>query len=474
MKKTTTFLIILLLVISSSQAQNWRLFRGDTVHYSWQQYYDFGAFNQSNTFCSSILVDSVISRSSSSVFVFKEGFKNSEDFDRNGNCANLSSSFFGDSLEIIGDSNIFYIDPIVQVYWDQKSINWTFYSDSTNQLQINLDSVTTLGLDSLRFYSFTAFASPSHDLQQFDTAQIIVSKSKGMVQGFVFSVFPDTLIPLEMLKVGPVINRDVYNLEIGDEYHFVRSIDNFSTGIALNDKYIIKVLNKTMLSTDSVTYVLERTVSDEYSIINQGHVTKNSNSYIDTIGHTYDLNNIIGTGSFIDTTRIDSFGVAFYSDKYGLPSYVSVGAPIYELYQNQLCNNFFEHDSYTEYIFGIGSFNHILDVDMGKQEYFDENLVYYKKGNDSWGSPLNIVVGLQEKEAQNIEIYPNPVDQLLTIKGLSTGWKYELNNISGQRIKEGELSSGEAYISMDKVHPGTYLVKIYLRDKHFIKKIIVK
>lgn len=421
-------------------------------------------------------MDTVYNRNNTVTTVFKKDYSDSEFLGgfNNSKCTALSTSLFGDSLYIVVDTSIFYINSD-EIRWETNSKSWVFYSDtSNNQLLIIVDSTIAFGTDSIRYYSFTSSASPNHDLHQFDTAQIILSKNKGMLSGFDFSVFPDTLEEIVLLKKGPITYRDIYDYEIGEEYHYIVSSDNNYQGIQLNDRYIVEVLNKIVYSTDSVSYQMEYTIADEIRMINQGHPTKRTVSYVDTFWTYYNLNKVIVSGTFIDSIGAnDSIGVGFFSDAYDVSNY-TVNEILYVLHQGKLCNIFFEHDQYTEYIFGIGSFFHNFHADMSGTEFYDENLVYYKKGNRTWGSPLSIVVGLNEKTKSNIIVSPIPANDFIFIDGIQSFATFEIFDIAGRKVKEGKLKNDKTKISVADIVPGIYIIKVKDDQLEFSRKIVIQ
>lgn len=67
-------------------------------------------------------------------------------------------------------------------------------------------------------------------------------------------------------------------------------------------------------------------------------------------------------------------------------------------------------------------------------------------------------------------IYPNPTSASLTVKTEEGLEKYEVYNLAGQKLTEG--TSG--VVNMDRLASGTYLIKIFTRDKKSITEKIIK
>ena len=70
---------------------------------------------------------------------------------------------------------------------------------------------------------------------------------------------------------------------------------------------------------------------------------------------------------------------------------------------------------------------------------------------------------------QNIKIYPNPIDHILTIESDFQKQTFILYDILGHEIKSGNLSGNQSTIDLSLLHSGTYFLKI---DNKSIFKII--
>lgn len=68
------------------------------------------------------------------------------------------------------------------------------------------------------------------------------------------------------------------------------------------------------------------------------------------------------------------------------------------------------------------------------------------------------------------KIYPNPTSGSVTVKTEAGLEKYEVFNLTGQKLLEGTFST----ISMESLTAGTYLIKIYSKDKNTVIEKIIK
>lgn len=85
--------------------------------------------------------------------------------------------------------------------------------------------------------------------------------------------------------------------------------------------------------------------------------------------------------------------------------------------------------------------------------------------------PENLSTSEVSKEASaNVKIYPNPTTNSVTIKMKEGLEKYEIYNLSGQKLQEGNSLT----VSMDSFVPGTYLIKIKTKNQKLITEKIIK
>ena len=74
--------------------------------------------------------------------------------------------------------------------------------------------------------------------------------------------------------------------------------------------------------------------------------------------------------------------------------------------------------------------------------------------------------------AKNLNIYPNPVSDILTVDSKLPLSKIEIYSILGQRVKE--INSDFNSISTNYLSRGIYMIKIYSEKGTTVKKLIKK
>ena len=99
------------------------------------------------------------------------------------------------------------------------------------------------------------------------------------------------------------------------------------------------------------------------------------------------------------------------------------------------------------------------------------NLVYFKKGNETWGTPFDTTGWIKPDSTHDtitqikIQVYPNPTgDQniIVVIPALQWTSVYQLQiySILGQKISETEVSNQETSIDMSCYSKGMYIIKL--------------
>lgn len=93
-------------------------------------------------------------------------------------------------------------------------------------------------------------------------------------------------------------------------------------------------------------------------------------------------------------------------------------------------------------------------------------------GNEFYVKIYFSPAGIEENESQDIEIYPNPTKDVLTVKAdkLSSVVVY---NLIGQKVFSQTLDTNETTINMSDFGSGIYMVRIVANDEEITRKISV-
>jgi len=80
------------------------------------------------------------------------------------------------------------------------------------------------------------------------------------------------------------------------------------------------------------------------------------------------------------------------------------------------------------------------------------------------------IMEVSKDASANIKIYPNPTADSVTIRMKERLEKYEIYNMSGQKMLEGSSMT----VSMNNFVPGTYLIKILTKNQKTVTEKIIK
>lgn len=314
-----------------------------------------------------------------------------------------------------------------------------------------------------------------------------LSKSHGLIEIAEFYIFPNIAGTFNIFS-GPnlqgkknLISSEIYDYDINDEF-LVESSYSYYDGQyhESTETSLIKILNKYVISTDTITYIWERCEKDEVRL----DANVQTSYYHDTIVWTFIFTNpeykyldhlpeetILSTNNGASCITMD-FSINNRLEKLGSP------------YLDEYC---FISDSCWNYM----NFNGCVIIDGSYIEgcggpYYEctygishdyNRLKYYKKGNEVWGNPINCetILSINEFNPEDnisVELYPNPVSTNITIV-VPVQSIIEISNIEGQIIKKAILDSGKTSIDVGDLSSGIYILKA-TTDKEIITKKIIK
>lgn len=94
------------------------------------------------------------------------------------------------------------------------------------------------------------------------------------------------------------------------------------------------------------------------------------------------------------------------------------------------------------------------------------------KDNELQGCGLENVSVPEGKTISSFEIYPNPTKEQFVVKGIDENSKYQIIDIKGQLVKQGE--NVKAAISIKNLDSGTYIVRVISNNTASTQKLIIK
>lgn len=248
------------------------------------------------------------------------------------------------------------------------------------------------------------------------------------------------------LKSQSISTRaEVYDYEIGDIFHF-----NYSGYIASWHDYAItniEILDKFYFQDTVLNYIRDIEVKSS----NSDDPEWTFEYYIDTLT-IYSPNSLIN-GGLIDSTGVNQ---DLYNGR--LINYNSVGPP--EIIENK------------RYVVGCG--NAFEDwYEWGGYSGQTTELVYYKKGNEEWGTPIPVSIDNFQADNHDLILYPNPAKSNLKI--LTKDFEkiyFEIYNISGDLIMNKDIIGGTRTIDISQLKNGLYVVGIKMNERIVYRKLI--
>jgi hypothetical protein len=349
-----------------------------------------------------------------------------------------------------------------------------------------VDSVKKIG-----FQVYDEFMSPvSHDL---NNKSIILSNNYGLIKTLNFYLFPDyeteylrnyqleeyDLIGLTNPTLG-IQNLewfDVHDFQVGDELHILYKESDYGPDTEYDYFKTKKTIHKYLERIDyidSIIYFIERKQSK--------HVTLNDSNSFDFVYDT--IKSVIKPNELFNTLPgepIISSSVYAYNMTVGNhisktePSFASMLISQYNDTCWSDCCADGCYPSYT-YIKGLGGpyYECSNAFSMGGME---NELVYYKKGQVIWGTPLTITGDSEISIEGDIEIYPNPTKETVWIKTITSILPYSiaLLNLQGQILMTKEIDSELTCINVKKYTStsGIYLFKIINKGRVRLIKFII-
>lgn len=345
-------------------------------------------------------------------------------------------------------------------------------------LILRLDSTANTGGDSTRHYSLRIIDSIGATV--FQNLPVVLSKNFGL------QAWPDVLDANYYDRWGPgwytptayhrisqfaiLETGDIFDWQPGDVFHYrIYSSSQGSSASILEER---SILNRSLSGNgDSVIYSIS--VKRQSSGIGFG--SSFSNTTLDTLQESYPLHSkypLSFTGnpywpgpffSFSSGANEIILARDAFQGRAGLSLY-SVG--LYNFGNSDSC---FQHGFSRDYwrlivATGIGVVKERENIGTSPSQSNIKRLVYYKKGNETWGSPLNIGLSDQKLQAQ---LHPNPAGDYLRLESPKP-LEVQVYQLNGRLVKTARLENGSLNVS--DLAPGLYLLQSEQGTLKFVKQ----
>ena len=395
-------------------------------------------------------------------------------------------SWLGKSVSIKSDGDNIFLnrdrDSITIKTAALKDESWLAYeiADSIKVMATVSDhnTMTFMGVvDSVKTIEFAVYDKNMVEQDySLSSMQVKISKNYGLVKTLNYYQFPnyESEYPNEYLCEYNIIGItnpeigvqnltwfDVFDLQPGDELHV--QYENWAYDERTDIKTIKKCIERTDY-TDSICYTYKRKKSrhdiDPYLNIDDFEF------YDDTISETIYPNALF---DMFPGLNITSDGEFYYS-------YMNIGSIIEKFYEyHNLILNDPNSNCWDEaivdgcfspniYLKGLGGPYYSCDGgNISPFTGYKKELVYYKKGETDWGTPLIITSTPKIKvTADDIKVIMNPGKEQVSVQIMnhSQPLTFEIFNIQGQLIIQTPLNSNTNTIDLHQIRSGIYIYRI--------------
>ncbi len=240
---------------------------------------------------------------------------------------------------------------------------------------------------------------------------------------------------------------EIYNFDIGDIFHL-----NFygnGPGYGMSSVTNIEVIDFYYSQNSDTIFYIRDIDYKEYSSENPQTTYE---YYIDTIFYA-NLDSLIHSG-FIDSV---------YTNE--------------NLYNGRIINNvsYGNEDTWSlRFVAGCGRVVTNF-TSWGETLHSEDELVYYKKGEEEWGTPMPVSIENINANAIDIKIYPNPSTDYITIRlNDLINSTLTITSLTGNKIKTIELITNLTSIDISSLNSGIFLLSIKKDEQVYYKKFMKK
>jgi hypothetical protein len=350
---------------------------------------------------------------------------------------------------------------------------------------VKIDTMTFLGLiDTVKTVAFQVFDKTNEPIShKVNDMYLELSRNYGFIEIINFYFFPDYDMEaymyeqLEHYKLVGLSNPEtgihnltwfeVFDFQPGDEIHVSYNYSCLGTNsLTVRERSITKYMERHDLP-DTITYLTDvyfsrERIYDGNTAYSYQHLQKESiimpNPQFDLLPGEPVFENDYTAYYYrmVNTKLIFKVQPSAYDHIRGSPEEIC--------WENCCADGCFP--SYT-YIKGLGGPYHQCSNYtwwcMGGE---DNTLVYYKKGNETWGTPLVIT----DVPGQNMEdrssVYPNPAKDMvwINIPEINSQFIFQLLSPDGRILLHRERCSADAPIYLDKKLNGLYYYRIITEE----------
>jgi Secretion system C-terminal sorting domain len=272
------------------------------------------------------------------------------------------------------------------------------------------------------------------DSETFNEYKMTFYNKQGQIWGIRSSIFDE-----QNAKCKPLTNREVYDFEVGDVFMYSTRLHNFNTG-KLDTLYKRQtILNKTLNLPDSIVYFI-----------------KIESAYASALNKI-----IVKTDTFV-VKDLDSSAVEKLNPNKPPYPYVSDNCRILNNSNRRQYGRSLNSQTLFDYCQGLAVVQGVGVLSSYTCDFFNDgtSLIYFKKGNEEWGTPIDFSTSLFTPSVWDTKIMlsPNPTNNILNIDTDIDFDKIQVTNLSGQAVLR---DSKTAQITVSNLPNGIYFLQIY-------------
>lgn len=387
-------------------------------------------------------------------------------------------SWLSATTHIKGDSLAIFLsvtgDSVFIFFNKNAGDSWPIYTfENGNYIEATINDIVETEIlpgltDSLKTFSLLVKDANGVVMTDYRNGKTFsISKQYGLVEALKFAYFPDVsslmLVGMDDPDIGErnLTAREIYDFEIGDEFHTSERDLPFLT------IRIYKVIDKIMYpSMDSVSYTFDYCSATFQS---GGTDTFRTTSTYDVTYDFNDLTNPVNQPPDYFFRYNEEMGTDF---QMYLPLTTSghrkkvIGYPQWAC-DDQCVNDAIATACYTQYIEGYGDFTYEScdwSITNGK------DMVYAKKGDITWGNPYTCEGTLSVQlplEPAVFSLYPNPANDKVNCHLNLPDYQdviLEMYSITGQLVLAQNLTGPDTAMVIAGIPQGYYTSVLKHKD----------
>ena len=496
-------LLLLLFATTLLSAQNWMPFNpnANKTHYKCDKTVQFKSRSSAKSFypIQTINVTSRTIDSVKQILVFSKGV-NINMLNKLFN-SNWSSYYQPIKGKMFGDTAFFYADSTVVKTIDGNGFTLNFPNNYGTigsyrtigknkknnhflKARLNTRSYDNTLQDSLVYLTLRVYDSLNNVIPHaFHQSQVIFSKNNGVVKTIDFTQLDSALFYQKTSTIPDTISNQLNNvLTTGDEYYFNEYYSVFImpsppppfTGWRVFRRSIIAdttIGNTRTIQTretrmgDPSGAPFHRIITDTFSI--------NANYLISNSG-------IVNPNSQISSNAYNTISMYYSKDliilgvipDIGFASLVSYKS--YDFLFNGTTDSLrrlqFEGGKQSLRIIGVGDDENDYASSTASSYDHDKNIVYIKKGNQTWGTKPFLFTGLETYSAsKNNIVFPNPTTNQLNIKSSLKFEKIVIRDLSGRFVQEQNYNE---QVDVSNLESGIYFLQLVGKNNTEVMKFV--